>query len=624
MGFLDPANLVYAASLALLVLIYLRARSRPTLEVSSLMLFEPVPAPVAKSRILRVDLLFWLELLALGALTLAAAGLYVRRSEPAGPHRSRALVFDLGAGMGALEGRITRLEEAKAIAMEMVARAPAGDEFSVIGYALEAKTMRARSARREEVRAAIAGLRPLAVAARPAALSAALIDARGAAEVDLFADRTPPANVIAEARARGRVNFHLMGGPTGNLAIVALDPGVPHGNEGRCVIRNFSIRPHLCELRIDASGKEVFHSSLIVEPRAQMIVPFGPLAGGGLVHARILTPDALAVDNERYALAPSIAQAHALVMSPEAGVRDDLARIVLAINPNFVVTSADPTLFSAGKIAQQRFDLALLHDCSDNGVNAAAKLFIFPEPWLKRSKRPPLLPVTGTVGLAELQSREGAGTLGTAVLLGPSRVVELPGWMEPLARGAGAGEHDSFPLAATGRNAGGEVGLIAFDIRNHLLLDPDRMDALVLAIDTLRRLSTPQDLKIVPTGTFVPVSTFSRAALISPNGSRSTLIPDQWGRVRFRPLEAGRYVVIDGSGSKVQVFANYYDAAESDLATRPPPQSGQSTPAAKAAMHGEFQVEPAALLLIALALLFFVAESAMLTRRAARWGAGHV
>jgi hypothetical protein len=196
--------------------------------------------------------------------------------------------------------------------------------------------------------------------------------------------------------------------------------------------------------------------------------------------------------------------------------------------------------------------------------------------------------------------------------------------MEPLAAGAGAGEHDTFPLAATGHYAGGEVGVIAFDIRNHLLLDPDRMDALVLTIDTLRRLSAPQDLKIVPTGTFVSVSTFSRATLISPAGWRSTLIPNQWGRVRFRPLEAGRYTVTGGSGIKVQVFANYYDAAESDLATAPPPQSGRSTPAANTAMHGEFQVEPAAFILIALALLSFVAESAMLTRRALRWGAGHV
>ena len=61
MGLLNPQNIIYGLSLALLVLIYLRSRSRPTIEVSSLMLFEEIPAPVAKSRFLRLDLLFWLD-----------------------------------------------------------------------------------------------------------------------------------------------------------------------------------------------------------------------------------------------------------------------------------------------------------------------------------------------------------------------------------------------------------------------------------------------------------------------------------------------------------------------------------------------------------------------------------
>ncbi|HUN57828.1 MAG TPA: BatA domain-containing protein, partial [Candidatus Binataceae bacterium] len=82
MGLLAPINLLYAASLAVLVLIYLRARSRPTIEVASLILFEEIPAPVAKSRFLRLDLPFWLEALALTALTLAIAGLYIRSRRP--------------------------------------------------------------------------------------------------------------------------------------------------------------------------------------------------------------------------------------------------------------------------------------------------------------------------------------------------------------------------------------------------------------------------------------------------------------------------------------------------------------------------------------------------------------
>jgi aerotolerance regulator-like protein len=625
MGFLSPINLLFGLSLAALVLIYLRARSRPTIDVSSLMLFEEVPAPVADSRFLRVDLLFWLELSALAMLTLAVAGLYLRSSAPRGPHQTHALVFDLGAAMGAFDGNVTRLDEAKQEALAIVSASPAGDEFTVIGHALEATVFRSRTNRKADVRAAIAALTPMAVATQPAALRAALIDARGAAQIDLFADRVPSANVIDDARLGVRVKLHQFGAPADNLAIVSLDPGVPKSSQGRCVIRNFSMRPQQFDLRIESGGQEVFRAALIVEPRAQLIVPFGPLRAGGLVHASILTRDALLADNDRYALAPDISPARALVMSPETEVRDDLARIVLAVNPNILVTAAEPSQFLANKAAQLRYDLAVLHDCSEAGVNAATRLFIFPEPWLERSRRAPLVLVVGSVALAELQSRETIGTLGTPVLLGPSRVVAIPGWMDPLATGAGAGEHTSFPLAAIGRNPDGAVGVITFDIRNHLLLDPDRMDALILTIDTLRHLTAPQNLMVVPTGALVPVATFARTRLIAPDGVARTLVPDQWGRVRFRSLEAGRYR-IETDRSTMQLYANYYDAAESDLAaatlpTSPPRQTVAPTQSAAA---GEFRVEPVATSLVALALLLLLAQSAVLFRRAARWGAHHV
>jgi hypothetical protein len=623
-GLLNPANLLYGLSLALLLLIYLRSRSRPTIEVSSLMLLEAAPAPVAKSRILRLDLLFWLEALALGALTLALAGLYFRHPLPAGPHRSHALVFDLGAGMGARDGSVTRLDQAKKQALEIVDDAPAGDDFSVVGYAIEAENIRSRDANRNEVRQAIAALKPAAVAVRPAALRAALIDARGAAAIDLFADRPPPPGLVAESRPTGPVDFHQLGGPADNLAIVALDPGIPRTSEGRCVVRNFSLRPRQCDLRIEAGGKEVFHSQLIVEPRAQTIVPFGPLDSGGLLHAQILTQDALAADNDRYAYAPSIAQARALVLSPEAEVRDDLARIVLAVNPNLLVTTIDPGLFPRSKAAAQQYDLVVLHDCGDFGINSPAKLFIFPEPRLDPAAPAPLLPLTGSVALAEFQSREDAAPLNAPVLLGPARLIQLPGWMDSLARGASAGGHDSFPLAAVGRIRSGEVGVIAFDVRNHLLLDPDRMDALVLTIDTLRRLLVPPDLEVVPTGAFVAVPVFGRATLINPDGSRQNLSPDQWGRVHFRALQAGRHFVLAG-GHMVEIAANYYDATESDLAIAPaPPRPHTATRSTNSGGYREIGIAPATMILVTLALLFLLAESALLVRQNVRWGMRHV
>jgi hypothetical protein len=626
-GLLNPLNLLYALSLAALVAIYLRALSRPTLEVSSLMLFEEVPAPVAKSRLLRVDRFFWLEALALGALTFTVAGLYLRVHRPVGRIHRHALVFDLGAAMGATDDDGTahpgsRLDQARGIARKIIADAPVGDRFTISGYALEAETEGTPGAGPQEARNALATLATDAVAARPAALRAALMRARGADQIDLFADRPPPASAIHDARLGGRLNFHQVGAPAPNLAIVSLDAGVPHSTVGRCVVRNFSNHPQYCDLVIEAAGREVFHSTLIAEPRAEIVVPFGPLAAGGLVKARIATPDALAADNQRFAFAPSIAHAHALVLSRDAAVRDDLARIVLAINPNFLVTAADP-LRPGSFNPSQHFALAIIHDSADTGVSADARLLIFPEPPLNGSKLPQLIPVTGSVALAEMQEREGSGNLSAPVLLGPARVLALPPWMEPLARGVNVGEPQTFPLAAFGYHGNSAMGVLAFDVRDHLLLDPDRMDALVLAIDLLHRLVAPRDILIEPTGAFVTVAAGAHPQLLAPDGSSRALTPDQWGRVRFRTLQAGRYLVTN-DGPAVAIYANYYDAGESDLSTPAGAPAPTSPSAPSAAGSPRLTVQPIAIPLIVLAILALLAESFMLARRALRWRTAHV
>ncbi len=622
MGLLSPLNLIYGISLAALVAIYLRARSRPTIEVSSLMLFEEIPAPVAKSRRLRLDLLFWLETCALGALTLAIAGLYLRTNQTVGRNHRHALIFDLGAGMGAVsEGGGTRLDEARRTAARIIDDAPAGDQFTVIGYALESQTTRATGSSLQQARDAIAALVPAAVAARPAALRAALIHARAADQIDLFADRPTPAEVIDDAHLGGRINFHQVGTPAPNLAIVSLDGGSPRATVGRCVVRSFSDYPQPFELVIETGGHEVFHSKLFAEPRAEIVVPFGPLQAGGLIHARIATPDALAADNQRWAFAPSIAQAHALVLSPDAATRDDLARIVLAINRNFLVTAADPNRADSFNHSQ-RFDLAVIHDSADTGVNAAARLLIFPEPPLNGSKRSQLITVTRSVAIAELQEREGTGSLSSPVVLGPARVIAPPSWMTPVARGVGIREHDSFPLAAFGSNGDETVGVLAFDVRDHLLLDPDRMDALVLTIDLLQRMVAPRDIMLEPTGTFVSVAVGGHARLTAPDGTSHPLISDQSGQVRFRALESGRYV-LTGNGPAIAIYANYFDAGESDLSTRAATSARPTTEVASAG-PSRLDVRPIALPLVVIALLALLGESVLLGRRGWRWRATHV
>ena len=624
MGFLSPQNFVYALSLAVLVLIYLRSRSRPTLDVSSLMLFDEAPAPVASVRHVRIDPLFWLEIATLAALTLALAGMYVMRPPSIGHGRIHALVFDLGAAMSARDSQnqTTRLDQARAEALDTIKQAPAGDEFSIIGYALDAEVRHPQSANLPALRKALDDLVPMDVPARTAALRAALMRARGASEIDLFADRPPPNSVLADVASAAHLNFHLVGSGDQNLAIVSLDPGIPGSTRGRAVIRNFSAHPHPCELEIDLGTNVVFHHTLILAPREQAVVAFGPVLAGGVVHAQILTADAIEADNSRYAYAASDTPARVLVLSPDAAVRDDLARVLLALNSNFQIETVDPAQYRPDT---KPLELVVMHDCYVSAIAAASTLFIYPPP--DKTGAPSLegISVTSTLAGVDLHAGSvGASGGGESVTLGATRVVAIPEWMDPIATAAGAG-HRSIPVAAFGRASDGPVGMIAFDVRNHLLLAPDHLDALILTVDLLKQLTAPGDVRIVSTGAYVSVPASADARVTGPDGSVRTVSPDRFGRMRIRPMNAGRYSIESGTLTS-QVLANYYDATESDLGAKPIAESSLLAEKASATASSEpaREVHPLVFLLVALALLALMVESAMLIRHAARWGMRHV
>jgi hypothetical protein len=384
------------------------------------------------------------------------------------------------------------------------------------------------------------------------------------------------------------------------------------------VVRNFSFRPSTTQLKITVDGRTVFDSPLMIEPRAIAAVRFGPIPEGGVLHAALSPADGLAADNERYALAPKSRVAHALVVSPDSVVRDDLARVLLAVNPGFQVTAIDNSSAALRKERDHRFDLLVLHETADPGLNAPARLLVFP-PVGRLGAADGSLPVLGTVTGTVLQSRVGAGPLATPVQLGPARLITLPGSFDSVAQGADAALTTPFPLAAVGFTTSSTVGLVTFDVRNHLLLDPDRLDALLLVIDTLRELGTPLGTRVVSTGEGVTIPTYTTALLVTPEGKRISLAPDRFGRVHFRPLEAGRYLLNAGRETAA-VYANYYDEFGSDLAVSIPPAdtSMRSSPR-QAPPLAETRTVPLTTLLASVVLLLLLIESVLLVRRSRYW-----
>lgn len=616
MGFLSPLSLLFALSLLGLVVIYLRARTRADLDVSSLLLFETVEAPVSRFRLLHLDIFFWLEAIALAALSLAVAGLYLRLPpQPIKRHR-RALVFDLAASMGAQERYGTRLDDAKEQAATLLDRAGAGDQWSVVGYGAKTVLGCPFTSDRSTVRRAIYALKPQDVAATPNALASALMRVRDSDSIDLFAPRMPHPPPFALA-AGEKLRFHQVGRGGDNAAIVSLDPGIPGQTQGHCVVRNMSTHPMMVVLDIQSDGRHLLRSPLIVEPKVSAPIPFGPLPKAGIVKARIISPDALAADNTRYAYVAPERSLKVVVLSPDPEVRADLARVTRAVAPASQIMAAAPANFNPAQLNGEP-DLLILHDTADPGIKARARLLIFP-------KSGTVVKVAATLPSSQMDERVEQGPLVRPLDLGRTRELKVPEWMEPLARGTGPQSNQVLTLAAEGASPKGRVGVIAFNIRNHRLLDPDMLDTLVLTVDVLQRLIAPSNVLVVPTGSYVTIPTTVPAKVRRPNGSTVTLTPGYGERVRLRPLLAGPYEVVAGK-RRVLVLANYFNARESDLSV------GKPVPASQPLSHGvaastvmpQARIRPLSLWLLALALAALLAESALMARDAQRGGARFV
>jgi hypothetical protein len=617
-GFLDPINLFFGLSIGALILIYLSARSRSTVEVSSLLLFEADQVPVSRLRFLKLDLLFWLEVLALATLSLALAGLYLKMAPIAASHRRHALVFDLAAGMGAYEGRQTRLEEAKAQALNMVRSAAPGERFAVVGFASQAEIQHYFTSDLSAVRTAVEGLKPYDIASTPAAMEATLLRVRDADVIDLFAPRLPAGAAAFDKVSGARLRYHQIGTDQDNAAVTALDPGVPRTSPGHCTVRNMSAKAVLADVEITLNGRHIDRAGLILPAHAQGNFNFGPLPSGGIVEALIQTPDALIADNVRYAYVAGTRSLRGVVISPDAEVRDDLARVLRAIDPGSLVVAGTAEQLTPAAIAKALGaappDIAIIHDSPDNGIRAASKLFIFP-----RNSRE--VPLKSTLPVSQMDNRSDLGPLTRPLLLGPTRVLGLPDWMDPVSHGTAPNRAGVLPLAASGVSAQGPEAVIAFDIRDHRLLNPDMLDTLVLTIDLVKALAGPRDIHVVPTGAYVTIPAKSPAKVIQPDGSTVEIAPGYADLIRFQPLYAGRYQ-IDIGDHKQLVFANYFDAAESELSVK----AGQDseTPFSRAIdlepgvpMR---RIRPITFALVTLALAALLIESAVLVRRAVRGG----
>jgi len=569
--FANPLAWLFAGLFAVLIALYLWERSRRTITVPSLLLWQVIPQSTARATRFIPDWLFVLQALLLLLLITGLAGPYLSNA-PAGRASERAvLVVDCSASMQAREGPDTRFELARRAVRDQIGRLAADDEVMLIAAGPQPAVIVPPTSDHAEALRQLAALAPTDTRAD---LDAALAAAQRAAA---RADRTTRVALFTDAPLdrlsppwRRSVSVFPVGETDDNLSIDGIQIYQSRFDDPRAArafvtVRNYAGRETHGFLTVELDGAVFGRQGFTIAPRSATGFPVPSLPGAGVLRASLDVDDALAVDNRAYAYVHPQRPVHVLVVSDDRTLLAEFQRIARAA-PGLQLETIAPAAYDDTHDA----DLILFHRVAPPIPAHAASLYVAPAdlrgPFPSRGMLASVPMSDAALGHPALRSVR----LDLPFPFASVQILDPPSWAETLVSARADGEE--LPLVFAGQVNDHRQAVLAFDLASQGLLRADHTDLLLLILDLLDWLVPAADnVHIVPTGSVDVVDALPALPrhILDPRGVETTLPADQTPLIET--LLAGEYHV-SADGTEVRIFANLFDAEESDIgrpASRP-------------------------------------------------------
>ena len=574
-----PLALAFGLSLPVVVLFYLLKVRRTEREVSSVLLWEMLRRDLAAHepwQKLRWSVLLVLQLILLGALTLALARPALQSPSPAS--QFVAVVVDTSASMGATDVHPSRFAQALGAAQSLVDSLPDGTSAAILAAGATAQVVVPETTDHAALDRGLASLAPTDAAGHSvdAALRVAGALARGRpdATIDLFSDGAFAHPAAWDELTGVSVHFHPFGTTAGNRAITALatrsgsdvaPTGASTSSDAGQVfarVENFDSAPAQVTVSLTADGKSVETRSVdLPAGGSQQLFFSGAPVDARVIHLQIDQGDALAADNGATLIRATRQTTPVLLVTRgnlflqkalQAVPGTSLYQVTPRSYPTVDVTPYSVLIFDGYAPDRPPTKNALIVDPTD-------------APWL---------PMQGVLRAPPITLWRNDDPNLAYVDLRPIRIarasnVKLPDWAHPLI------ESNGIPIGFVGTNDGHRVVGLSFDLRQSNL--PLSAAFPILVSNVMRFLVPPtvtQAASIAP-GTpamIQPRPGVDRIVVDGPADQRWTITPSDQV-VRFdRTDRVGLYQVTEYVGSQsvnLQQFAvNLFDPASSDLRPR--------------------------------------------------------
>lgn len=603
MGFSNLPALIYLLSIPVLIYIYYFSRKKKRVEISSIIPWRLLKESVIASSLFRADLLFYVQLLGLLVLVLAACRPYWEGGADTEHGRDIFIVMDRSASMQALEGRKSRWQLACERVVRLLRGLGEGDRVTLIGAGARPEILALAGENRVRLEEAVRQAGPVDTPDRlaPAVEMAFSMMNRGngtgeenfqggASELYIFTDRSRESLGVEKIEEAGSARIETVGSPKENRAITSLsvyrNPFSPEqAVSGYVTVENFSRHAFSGSLRVLDQGKEVESKAVRLEPGEELTTGISGKIPEGVFEVVLEPPDSLRVDNRAYALNKAKRVTRIALFTRDLRWRQQFSELVKAI-PNTELDIFRPGDYEGADVGS--YALAVFHHCEPREAPGVDMLIICP-PVKSRIVRVLRNWVSGVSFLDWDEGHPvGENLRGLQnVSPGGSRVIDAPSWARPVVVSATAS--GDVPLVLCGEFEGRRVAVTGFDMNEIELKESGSMPALLLLLNLLNWLVEDSGNQVKtgePYEAFVPLygraieksaegedaTSGSPAAgegifctVIGPRGREETASVGPGGRLVYAGTGyAGRYLV-DGELAGRSFVANLFNREESDL-----------------------------------------------------------
>jgi hypothetical protein len=564
-SFVEPVALLFSSLIGVLVAFYLWERWRRRVTVPSLLLWQALREDSIRARRFRPDVLFFAQLLLLSCLILGLAKPYLPGYGDASASRRRILVLDTTASMQMREGRTSRFEEARALALGELHALADADEVMLIAAGASPEVVvnftrdHAAVARAldEAVPTDTGGDLAVALAFADAARQRSDLPAA----VDAFTDI--PRSQLPEG-LRDTVTVFQVGESDDNIGIQALQ--VFQGRfqdfqraRAQVLVQNYAHQERHGFLTVQLDDQVVTRTGFTLQARESRGFVVSHFPGPGVVTAHVEVADGLAADDTAWEWIRPMLPVRVLVVSTASPLVAEL-RELAAATPALELAVVDPAAVTRERM--QRADVVIFHRVVPADEPPANALYIHP------AAGNAMFPVAAEAENVEVLDWNAAhpalaGLRPLAALpLRRVRIVEPPAWSQILLWSRT--DAREFPLAFAGERQGRRVACLTFDLEAEGLLGSDNLNLFLFFMNVLGWLSPqPQDAVVMRTGDVRTLGPFPEqpVSVRAPRGRDYTL---DSRAPAFEPLFAGEYRV-SSDGTRQAVLANFIDPIESDV-----------------------------------------------------------